>query len=90
MIHPELLIRLRPKEIITDMKPRDKQTGGGEESEDEDEERRRGRRRVVRGRRAASEGREWSEETGRLRWRINELEKEKLELTSTHNQEVRN
>ncbi|XP_053271862.1 coiled-coil domain-containing protein 171 [Pleuronectes platessa] len=70
------------------MKQRDKQTGGGEESEDEDEERRRGRRRVVRGRRAASEGREWSEETGRLRWRINELEKEKLELTSTHNQEL--
>ncbi|XP_034424677.1 coiled-coil domain-containing protein 171-like [Hippoglossus hippoglossus] len=79
---------VRPKEIITDMKQRDKQTGGGEESEDEDEERRRGRRRVVRGRRAASEGREWSEETGRLRWRINELEKEKLELTSTHNQEL--
>ncbi|XP_060922636.1 coiled-coil domain-containing protein 171-like [Limanda limanda] len=45
---------------------------------------------VVRGRRAASEGRGWSEETGRLRWRINELEKEKLELTSTHNQELCN
>ncbi|XP_069375066.1 coiled-coil domain-containing protein 171 isoform X2 [Paralichthys olivaceus] len=75
----------RLKEIITDMQQK---TGEGGESEDEDEDGRRGRRRVVRGRRAASEGREWSEETGRLRWRINELEKEKLELTSTHNHEL--
>lgn len=41
------------------------------------------------GRRAASEGGEGSEEARRLRWRINQLEKEKVTLTASHNQEVR-
>ncbi|RVE60871.1 hypothetical protein OJAV_G00185160 [Oryzias javanicus] len=40
------------------------------------------------GRRPASEGGEGSEETRRLRWRINQLEKEKVTLTASHNQQV--
>ncbi|XP_047441688.1 coiled-coil domain-containing protein 171-like isoform X2 [Mugil cephalus] len=50
----------------------------------------RGREREERGggRRAASEGGEGSEEPRRLRWRLNQLEKEKLQLTSSHNQEL--
>ncbi|XP_076019085.1 coiled-coil domain-containing protein 171, partial [Genypterus blacodes] len=39
-------------------------------------------------RRAASEGGERSEESEKLLWKINQLEKEKLELTSVHNQEL--
>ncbi|TKS93344.1 Coiled-coil domain-containing protein 171 [Collichthys lucidus] len=61
--------------------------GGGEEEEPE-----RGRRRSRsrgdaggRSRRAASEGVKQSE---RLRWRLHQLEKERLELTSNHNQEL--
>lgn len=38
-------------------------------------------------RRAASEGRDRRSEC--LRWRVNQLEKEKLELASNHNHEVR-
>ncbi|XP_041841917.1 coiled-coil domain-containing protein 171, partial [Melanotaenia boesemani] len=41
-----------------------------------------------RGRRAASEGGEGGEEVRRLRWKVNQLEKEKLQLTSSHNQEA--
>uniref|UniRef100_A0A3B3HSA5 Coiled-coil domain containing 171 n=1 Tax=Oryzias latipes TaxID=8090 RepID=A0A3B3HSA5_ORYLA len=40
------------------------------------------------GRRAASEGGEGSEEARRLRWRINQLENEKVTLTASQNQEV--
>lgn len=69
-----------------------------EEEEELGRERRRyirsgdgGRRRETErdgtGRRAASEGRDSSSES--LRWRVNRLEKEKLELASNHNQEVR-
>uniref|UniRef100_A0A4W6ERL4 Coiled-coil domain containing 171 n=2 Tax=Lates calcarifer TaxID=8187 RepID=A0A4W6ERL4_LATCA len=47
-----------------------------------------GGRRSGRGRRAVSEGRDGGEEPGRLRWRVSQLEKEKLELTSRHNQEL--
>lgn len=73
------------------------------EGEEEEEERERGRGRDrsrgdgggrkekdVRSKRAASEGGEGGEQSGRLRWRVHQLEKEKLELTSGHNQEVRN
>lgn len=31
----------------------------------------------------------WSEEVELMRWRVNQLEKDKLEVTSRHNQEVR-
>ncbi|XP_013132632.2 coiled-coil domain-containing protein 171 isoform X2 [Oreochromis niloticus] len=44
--------------------------------------------RSGRGRRAASEGRDGGEEWRRLRWRVNDLEKEKLQLKASHNQEV--
>ncbi|XP_067435637.1 coiled-coil domain-containing protein 171-like [Thunnus thynnus] len=40
------------------------------------------------GRRAASEGGTGSEGSGRLRWRVSQLEKEKVELTSGHNKEL--
>ncbi|XP_042257973.1 coiled-coil domain-containing protein 171-like [Thunnus maccoyii] len=40
------------------------------------------------GRRATSEGGTGSEESGRLRWRVSQLEKEKVELTSGHNKEL--
>ncbi|KAK2863391.1 hypothetical protein Q5P01_002924 [Channa striata] len=52
------------------------------------ERRRRGRERDGTGRRAVSEGRDRSKDSESLRWRINQLEKEKLELTSSHNQEL--
>nr|XP_046236006.1 coiled-coil domain-containing protein 171-like [Scatophagus argus] len=74
--------------IIASMQRKEKQAGekdeqrgrGRDKSEGEE-----GRRRQVKSRRATSEG---GEQTGRLRWRINQLEKEKLELTSSHNQEL--
>lgn len=86
------------------MQQKEKQAGGRgsrEETREEDEEepetgrgrdRSRGdggkrREKEVRSRRAASEG---GEQSGKLRWRVHHLEKEKLELTSSHNQEVRN
>lgn len=47
------------------------------------------REREERSSRAASEGGEGGEHSGRLRWRVHQLEREKLELTSSHNQEVR-
>ncbi|KAF3698175.1 Coiled-coil domain-containing protein 171 [Channa argus] len=50
--------------------------------------RRRERERDGAGMRAASEGRDRSKDSESLRWRINQLEKEKLELTSSHNQEL--
>ncbi|XP_071315951.1 coiled-coil domain-containing protein 171-like isoform X2 [Trachinotus anak] len=93
----------RLKEIITIMRQKEKQAedGAGRRTADEERERGRGRdrsrgdggRRRERernetGRRAASEGGDGSEEAGRLRWRVNHLEKEKLELTSGHNQEL--
>ncbi|XP_044040414.1 coiled-coil domain-containing protein 171-like [Siniperca chuatsi] len=46
------------------------------------------REREVRSRRAASEGGEDGEQSERLRWRVHQLEKEKLGLTSSHNQEL--
>ncbi|XP_030609939.1 coiled-coil domain-containing protein 171 isoform X2 [Archocentrus centrarchus] len=65
------------------------------EEEDEWEERGRGKdrsrgdgRRSGRTRRAASEGCDGGEEWRRLRWRVNDLEKEKLQLKASHNQEV--
>lgn len=51
--------------------------------------RRRERERDGTGRRAASEGRDRTNDSESLRWRMNQLEKEKLELASSHNQEVR-
>uniref|UniRef100_UPI0037E8D01B coiled-coil domain-containing protein 171 n=1 Tax=Semicossyphus pulcher TaxID=241346 RepID=UPI0037E8D01B len=47
-----------------------------------------GGRREKRSRRAASEGGEGGEQSDRLRRRVHQLEKEKLELTSSHNQEL--
>ncbi|XP_038587042.1 coiled-coil domain-containing protein 171-like [Micropterus salmoides] len=46
------------------------------------------REREARSRRAASEGGEEGEQSERLRWRVHQLEKEKLGLTSSHNQEL--
>ncbi len=72
-----------------------------EEEEEEEDERGRGRdksrgdgggrkEKEARSKRAASEGGEGGEQSRRLRWRVHQLEKEKLELTSGHNQEVGN
>lgn len=87
----------RLKEIVAAMQQ--KQNQAGEEDEEEEERgkdrsqgdggRRRGEKEA-RSRRVTSEGGEGGEQSGRLRWRVHQLEKEKLELTSSHNQEVRN
>ncbi|KAM7366641.1 hypothetical protein PAMP_016062 [Pampus punctatissimus] len=89
----------RLKDIITAMHQKEKQAGdrigggagkgaGDEEEEERERERGRDRSRGGRRRRAAAEGGGSSEESGRLRWRVSQLEKEKLELTSSHNQEL--
>ncbi|KAM4536511.1 uncharacterized protein ccdc171 [Odontesthes bonariensis] len=89
----------RFNKIISVMQHREKQAGGRraarKEGEDEegrgsrgDTERGREKERSGGGRRAASEGGEGGEETRRLRWRLTQLEKEKLQLTSSHNQEA--
>ncbi|KAM7376891.1 hypothetical protein PAMA_013590 [Pampus argenteus] len=88
----------RLKEIITVMHQKEKQAGdrgggagkgvGDEEEEERERERGKDRSRGGRRRRTASEGGGGSEESGRLRWRVSQLEKEKLELTSSHNQEL--
>lgn len=61
-----------------------KQKGGADRKQEEKPGG--GRSRGDPGRRAAAEG---GEESRSLRWRINQLEKEKLKLTSSCNQEVR-
>lgn len=84
------------------MQQKEKQAGeGGRRAEEEEpgrggggRDRSRGdggrrREREERSSRAASEGGEGGEQSGRLRWRVHQLEREKLELTSSHNQEVR-
>ncbi|KAI3375821.1 hypothetical protein L3Q82_003749 [Scortum barcoo] len=84
------------KEIISTMQHKQKQAGergrrAEREEEEEDEDRGRGDaggRKEVRSKRSASEGGEGGERAGRLRWRVHQLEKEKLQLTSVHNQEV--
>ncbi|XP_051250965.1 coiled-coil domain-containing protein 171 isoform X2 [Dicentrarchus labrax] len=88
----------RSKVIISAMQQEEEQAGGrgGRRAERERVEEQRGRDRSrgdgggrsgreARSRRTASEGGEPSE---RLRWRVNQLEKERLELTSGHNQEL--
>ncbi|XP_078020537.1 uncharacterized protein ccdc171 [Epinephelus lanceolatus] len=80
----------RLKEVVATKQQKDKQAG--EREGEEDEGRGRDRSRGVggrrRSRRAASEGGEGGEESGKLRWRVHQLEKERLELTSGHNQEL--
>ncbi|XP_035849773.1 trichohyalin-like, partial [Sander lucioperca] len=86
--------------VVTATRQKDKQRtgergrGGDEEEEGEREGRDRGRgdgdkrrkeEKEARSRRAASEG---GEESGTMRWRLHQLEKERLELTSAHNQEL--
>ncbi|XP_070711254.1 coiled-coil domain-containing protein 171 [Pempheris klunzingeri] len=83
---------VRLKEIIDAMQ----QAGGRgrRAGREDDEEGGRGRDRSRgdggRGkqRRTASEGGDGGDGEGRLRWRVQQLEKQKLELTSNHNQEV--
>ncbi|KAM6894633.1 coiled-coil domain-containing protein 171 [Lycodopsis pacificus] len=82
------------------MQQKEKQTGEtGSREEDEREKKGRWRDRRDRGgdrrgeregrsRRAASEGGEGGDRSGRLRRRVHQLEKDRLELTSSHNQEV--
>lgn len=91
----DYFVSFRITEIIDSTGHREKQEGGaGPGAESKREEKRRGGRsrgdaeRRVRGRRAASEGGEGSEELRSLRWRINQLEKEKLKLMTSCNQEV--
>ncbi|XP_015250061.1 PREDICTED: coiled-coil domain-containing protein 171 isoform X1 [Cyprinodon variegatus] len=66
--------------VVNSISRQEKQLGGREEREEKEE-------RVME-RRASSEGRESSEKSRELRWRLNQLEKEKLRLTSCYNQEV--
>lgn len=95
----------RLKEIVAAMQQKRSQAGerggraerdGEEDEEEQGKDRSRGdggrrrREKEARSRRATSEGGEGGEQSGRLRWRVHQLEKEKLELTSSHNQEVRN
>lgn len=63
------------------------------EEEEEWEERGRGKDRSGGnggrgGRRVASEGHDGGEDCRRLRWRVNDVENEKLQLKASHNQEV--
>ncbi|XP_074480289.1 uncharacterized protein ccdc171 [Sebastes fasciatus] len=74
--------------IITAMQQKEKQAGEEEEERDEGRGRERRSEREVRSGRTASEGGEGGERSERLRWRVHQLEKEKLELTSSHNQEL--
>ncbi|XP_037335725.2 coiled-coil domain-containing protein 171-like isoform X2 [Pungitius pungitius] len=84
----------RLKDIIG--KQKEQQTGSGEEDEEREKEqgRREGREgggqrgpRRERSKRAESGGEEDNRSGGR-RWRVHQLERERLELTSCHNQEV--
>lgn len=52
-------------------------------------EEQRGDGKQARSSRQLSEGSEGGEGEEKLRWRVHLLEKEKLELTSSHNQQVR-
>lgn len=93
------VLNLSSRLIITTSHEKEKQAGErgrreGREEEERGRDRSRGeggrrRAREARSRRAASVGAEGGEESERLRWRANQLEKEKLELTASHNQEVR-
>ncbi|XP_024143480.1 coiled-coil domain-containing protein 171 isoform X1 [Oryzias melastigma] len=82
-------IRSAEEDPNPEMPQKDEQAGdrGRKERRHKDEERGGGARQRG-GRRPASEGGEGSEETRRLRWRINQLEKEKVTLTANHNQQV--
>ncbi|XP_054863442.1 coiled-coil domain-containing protein 171-like isoform X1 [Amphiprion ocellaris] len=64
----------RSGEEAARLKQKEKQTGGKKRGKEEEE----------RGRGRKDEG----DESRRLRWKINELEKEKLQLTTEHNQEI--
>lgn len=82
----------RLKDLISTTRPTGKQAGDEEQGGERLKGRRDGGRRRERdgtGRRAASEGRDVSNEPESLRWRVTQLEKERLELASRHNQEVR-
>lgn len=74
-------------EIIGVMQRKQKQAGEGAEKLEEEqggEE-----QKVASSRKAPAEGGEGGEHLERLKWRVYQLEKDKLELTSSHNQEVR-
>lgn len=64
-------------------------TSSGHREEAREEEEGGVMKRSVRARRSSSEGREISQESRELRWRLNQLEKENLKLSVRHNQEVR-
>lgn len=92
------------KEIISTMQQKHKRAGerggraekvGLEDEEEQGRDRgqgdggRRRREKEERSRGATLEEGEGGKHPGRLRQRVHQLEKEKLELTSSHNQEVR-
>lgn len=74
-------------EIITVMQRKQKQAGEGAEKFEEEPGRE--EQKVASSRKAPSEGDQGGEHLERLKWRVYQLEKDKLELTSSHNQEVR-
>lgn len=67
-----------------------KEKKAGERGRREGKEGEEGRRKEVRSRKTASEGEEGGDLEEKRRRRVHQLEKEKLELSSKHNQEVRN
>lgn len=96
--------RNRLKEIINTMQRKHRQAGerggraekvGPQDEEERGNDRgqgdggRRRREKEDRSRGATSEEGEGGKQPGKLRQRVHQLEKEKLELTSSHNQEVR-
>nr|XP_024656620.1 coiled-coil domain-containing protein 171 isoform X2 [Maylandia zebra] len=81
----------KQKQAVGDRRRRRTERKG--EEEEEWEERGRGKDRSGGhggrgGRRVASEGHDGGEDCRRLRWRVNDVEKEKLQLKASHNQEV--
>ncbi|XP_026224994.1 coiled-coil domain-containing protein 171 [Anabas testudineus] len=99
----ELITTMQQKEKQAGDRGRRAEREGNEDEDEEEKELSRERRRYISsggggrrreterdgtGRRAASEGRDRSKNSESLRWRVNQLEKEKLELVSSHNQEL--
>ena len=72
------------------MQQKEKKAGERGRREGKEGEEGRRKRKEVRSRKTASEGEEGGDGEETRRRRVHQLEKENLELTSRHNQEVRN
>ncbi|PWA28102.1 hypothetical protein CCH79_00018260 [Gambusia affinis] len=88
----KLCVSFRRPVVFSSSGHREEQAGGerGRGGEEEGAKAEGGvMKRSARASRASSEGREISQESRELRWRLNQLEKENLKLSVRHNQEVR-